>query len=121
MREHITILAWIHILWSGLHLLLAALLLLGALGLGSAAALTGGLLALPIFAAIGGAVAFVLAVVYLPGLLMGIGLLNGAGWARILGVILSLINLVHFPIGTVVGLYGLWVLLRADSAGILDR
>lgn len=49
------------------------------------------------------------------GLLAGWGLLNYRPWARILALILGVISLIHFPIGTALGIYTLWVLLPADS------
>jgi hypothetical protein len=46
----------------------------------------------------------------LPGIVGGIGLLKYQGWARILVLILSFLNLLEFPIGTAVGIYSIWVL-----------
>ncbi|MFA0962091.1 hypothetical protein AB9P05_09810 [Roseivirga sp. BDSF3-8] len=44
-----------------------------------------------------------------PGLIAGIGLIKLKNWARHLAIILSVLNLIIFPIGTVIGIYGLWV------------
>ncbi len=41
---------------------------------------------------------------------VGRGLLRFQSWARDAGVILSIISLLHFPFGTIVGIYNLWVL-----------
>lgn len=49
------------------------------------------------------------------GLLAGWGLLNYRPWARILALILGFISLIHFPLGTALGIYTLWVLLPAES------
>jgi hypothetical protein len=46
----------------------------------------------------------------LPGVVGGIGLLKFQGWARILVLILSFLDLLNFPIGTAVGIYAIWVL-----------
>jgi hypothetical protein len=59
--------------------------------------------------------AFVLA---LPGLIVGIGLLNHRPWARVGGIVLSALELLNVPIGTALGLYGLWVLLRPESEAL---
>ena len=48
-------------------------------------------------------------------LVAGIGLLKLKSWARILALILAVLNLLAFPIGTVLGIYTLWVLLTKDT------
>ena len=42
----------------------------------------------------------------------GAMLLNGSAGGRILTIIFSILALVNFPIGTVIGAYSLWALLR---------
>jgi len=49
------------------------------------------------------------------GMLAGWGLLNYRPWARVLALILGIISLLHFPLGTALGIYTLWVLLPAES------
>jgi zinc-ribbon domain len=49
------------------------------------------------------------------GFLAGYGLLNYRPWARMLALILGIIALIHFPFGTALGIYTLWVLLPAES------
>jgi hypothetical protein len=56
-----------------------------------------------------------LAAFALPGLIAGYGLLTFKPWARIVGIVLSAIGLIYFPFGTVLGAYGLWVLLNKDT------
>jgi hypothetical protein len=50
-----------------------------------------------------------------PGLIAGIGMWKYANWARILGIVLSALNLINVPFGTILGAYGLWVLLSKDT------
>jgi hypothetical protein len=47
----------------------------------------------------------------------GVGLLNNRRWARILVLVLSFLDLVHVPLGTALGVYGIWVLMndKTDS------
>ncbi|MBN1827307.1 MAG: hypothetical protein JW958_13695 [Candidatus Eisenbacteria bacterium] len=59
---------------------------------------------------VGSLVAFLLLLIGLPGFLSGIGLLAGAGWAKVLAVIVGALNLVNFPIGTAIGAYTIWVI-----------
>jgi hypothetical protein len=49
------------------------------------------------------------------GFLAGWGLLNREPWARVLTIVLSFISLFNVPLGTALGIYGLWVLLPAES------
>ena len=41
---------------------------------------------------------------------VGMALVKCQEWARNLGMILSIVNLMHIPLGSVVGVYSLWVL-----------
>ena len=56
----------------------------------------------------------------IPEIIGGIGLLKKQGWARILVLILGFLNLLDIPIGTALGVYTIWVLLKEESAQILS-
>jgi hypothetical protein len=62
----------------------------------------------PYFAMI---VLFFSAVYFLPAFAGGIGLLKGYRWARPVIIAVSCVLLVAFPVGTVIGAAGLWILL----------
>ena len=49
------------------------------------------------------------------GFFTGWGLLQHEGWARVFALIVGFIALLNVPIGTVLGIYTLWVLLPAQS------
>ena len=49
------------------------------------------------------------------GIAAGWGLLQREPWARMLAVVLGILNLFDPPFGTALGIYSLWVLLPADS------
>jgi hypothetical protein len=51
----------------------------------------------------------------IPGLVAGISLLARKSWARVLGVVVSALGLVSFPIGTLIGIYAIGVLMQ-DAA-----
>jgi zinc-ribbon domain len=55
------------------------------------------------------------------GLAAAWGLWQRAGWARVLALILGIIALFHFPLGTALGIYTLWVLLPRDAGIEYDR
>jgi hypothetical protein len=48
-------------------------------------------------------------------ILAGWGLLERQPWARTLAIVLACFSLIKVPIGTVLGIYTLWVLLPASS------
>jgi hypothetical protein len=54
---------------------------------------------------IGGA----LLVTSIPAIVAGIGFLQEKDWAKILGLIVGIIYLLFFPIGTIIGIYAIWV------------
>jgi len=49
-------------------------------------------------------------------LFAGFSLLNRKPWARILTIVLAILSLVKFPVGTALGIYTLWVLAPMSSA-----
>ena len=50
------------------------------------------------------------------GILAGWGLIERQPWARTLAIVLGFFALFHLGVGTVLGIYTLWVLLPAESA-----
>lgn len=57
----------------------------------------------------------------LPGLVGGIGLLMMAPWSRVFMIVISALYLLHIPIGTVLGIYGLWVLTKPETEAIFAQ
>ena len=51
----------------------------------------------------------------IPGIIAGIGLFKRKEWARILTLILSVIHLLSFPLGTAVGVYSIWALVQPEN------
>jgi hypothetical protein len=124
MRTHITILAWLLIVLNGVVLLAGAGIMLLFLGIGGAAAASSphdAIAALGVLGTIGMFVLIVLAVISVPGIAVGVGLLNLAPWARIGGIIISILHLFNFPFGTAVGIYGLTVFFNAETVALFDR
>ncbi len=122
MHTHVKVLAVLNIALGALGLIASLFVLLifgGTAGLLAVTAESSdALIASPIVGLIGGVVALVLFALSVPGIIAGVGLLKLRPWARILGLILGVLNLLHFPLGTVVGLYGLWVLLSQEGAAL---
>lgn len=119
MQTHVKVLGVLYLVVSALSLLAALFLILA---IGSAAGIVGvtadpedAAIAIPVLGIAGTALGVMLLLLALPGLLTGWGLLTYRPWARILGIVLSAFNLLNIPIGTALGLYGLWVLLSRDT------
>jgi hypothetical protein len=54
------------------------------------------------------------------GLVGGIGLLSFQGWARYLVMIVAAVGCLNIPIGTLKGVYSLWVLLQEDTIKLFN-
>ena len=116
METHVKVLAILYLVFAGLSVLfgLCILLLTGAVsGIVGTSGDTG--VAIP-FIRLGGTAAAVFCFVWaVPGFVVGIGLLGRRPWARILGIVLSALSLMHVPFGTALGVYGLWILFHRDT------
>jgi hypothetical protein len=75
----------------------------------------------PILGAVGGLVLVVLLALSVPGIVAGVGLLSFQPWARILTIVLSILDLVNIPFGTALGVYGLWVLFTTEGARLFEQ
>ncbi len=124
MQTHVKVLGVLYLVVSGFMLFLALFLLLvmgGTAGLvGAAADGPDAAIAIPVLGIAGAALGMFFVVFALPGLVAGYGLLHYKPWARILGIVLSALSLINIPIGTLVGAYGLWVLLNKDTERLFD-
>jgi hypothetical protein len=120
MAQHVKILGILHIVFGGLGVLAAILVLVIFGGVSAVVGLSDhssdSLTAIPILGIIGGFVFILVLVLSLPGLIIGIGLMQFKPWARIAGIILSAFDLLSVPpFGTALGIYGLWVLLNNET------
>ena len=124
MDTHVRVLAVLHIVMGGIGIVigLGCLLLFGGIaGIVGVAGEPDALVAIPILSLIGGAVFVILLILSLPSIIAGIGLLKYRPWARILTIVLSAIDLLNVPIGTAIGIYGLWVLLSRETEPLFQR
>ena len=112
-QTHVTILAWINIGFSALIAFIGLFAVLFLTGIGVAAEDPD---AARILGFVGLAGAAFLIILALPGLLAGYGLLKQRRWGRFLAIVVAVIDLFEIPIGTAIGVYGLWV-LTAEEAG----
>jgi hypothetical protein len=115
MRTHIKVVGYAHILYGLLGLLSAAGILFGGL-LGG---LFSGSLTTLLMA---GVSSVVLAIFYgilaMFGLIAAFAFLNHRPWARYVLVLVSILNLFSWPVGTLFSIYALWVLFHRETAAI---
>jgi hypothetical protein len=121
MKTHLDVVGLIDLVTGVFFTVLAVFVSLGVLLFGpwiNGAALwqqEGGIVALAIMLSVGG-VFFALGI---PSLIAGIGLLKHKSWARILAIILAILAVTSFPIGTAAGVYTLWVLTHRETEQLL--
>ena len=109
VQLHVTILGWLLIVANAIVLLMGMCGFLLLAGIGAA---SGDLQALAILSVVGTVCGAFFAALAVPGLLAGYGLLKRASWGRVLAIVVGVLGLFNFPVGTVIGIYSLWVLLQ---------
>jgi hypothetical protein len=62
-----------------------------------------------------GAIGLLVSAFAIAGVIAGWGLMARCPWARMLAIVLGCISLIHFPLGTALGIYTLWVLVPAGA------
>ncbi|MBN1877637.1 MAG: hypothetical protein JXA33_25665 [Anaerolineae bacterium] len=115
METNVKILGWLYIVLSALGVLIGGFVLMLLLSIG---VISGEEEAAIILTIVGLFVGGIMLVLSAPGIVAGIGLLKFKSWARILAIILGVLNLPGFPIGTVLGIYTLVVLLTEDAGAL---
>lgn len=112
LELHIPIVGWLFIISSALLLTLGviAFFMLSSIGV-----VTGDAQAALILGTVGtwGGIFFL--ILSLPGFLAGYGLLKRQEWGRLLAIVVAFLNLLNFPLGTLLGFYTLWVLLQTSA------
>ena len=118
MESHVKVLGVLHIVSGIVGLLIALFMLILFGGLATGIGLSEGAdaaVAVPILSLLGGGLALFITILSAPSILVGWGLMRHRPWARILGLILSALELLNFPLGTALGIYGFWVLLNGET------
>ena len=123
MATHLKVLAVLFIVWGALSLLLGTL---GSFLLGGLATATGAshdadaVFGSTILGLTGVALLIFTLATSIPCLICGVGLLKYNRWARILGIVLAALTLIHFPIGTAFSVYALYVFFQKDTEALLS-
>ena len=117
MEQHIKILGYIYIALGVLGVWGALLIFVILGGVGAASGDAG---AAALLGIIGLVVALFAAVMSLPSLIGGWGLLRGKSWSRMLVIVLGCLQLLGFPVGTAIGAYTIWALTKPESQALLN-
>jgi hypothetical protein len=112
MEKHITLVAVINIAFGFLGIFLAFVLFVVLIGAGIISQDPD---AMRITSIVGVAIAFFLLLTSIPEIIGGFGLLKRKPWARVLVLIIAVLDLLIIPIGTLIGIYELWVLLQEET------
>jgi hypothetical protein len=112
MEQHVTILGWLLIVGHAIFLAIGVFVVVLLVGVG---AVSGDPNAWAILSLVGISVAALMTLLAVPGIAAGYGLLKRRSWGRILAIIIAVLGLVNFPIGTAIGIYALWVLLQQTA------
>lgn len=118
MEKHITFVAILNIAFGFLGIFIAAFLLIALVGAGI---ISGDTQALTITSLVGIGIAFFFLIKSIPEIIGGFGLLKHKPWARYLILIIAVIDLIQIPIGTIIGIYELWVLLNEKTIELFSK
>lgn len=114
IEQHVPILGAVHLLGGALFVVLGIFVFVFLTGIGAAVAIEDPI-APRVLTFVGMSVGVLLVVLGLPGMAAGFGLLKRRAWARGLAIAIGVLNLVNFPLGTLIGVYTLIVLLQTDA------
>ena len=125
METHVRVLAILHLVFGGIGVV-AAIFFFALFGgitslIGMNAPNEDALIAIPIVGGIGALLVFFTLLLSVPSIIAGIGLLSHRPWSRILTLVLSGLELIHVPFGTILGFYGFWVLLSKEAIPLFER
>jgi hypothetical protein len=112
MRKHVTVAGALRIGMGVMGLLIAGFVVVTVVGGGL---ISGDRDAIAITSVVGTVVGGFFALLSLPNIIAGLGLIKFRPWARILTLILSALDLVNMPVGTLLGVYTIWVILQDET------
>jgi hypothetical protein len=112
MEQHVNILGWLYVIGHALFLAIGAFVFMLLTGIGAVARDPQATVVLGV---VGTAVALLMVVLAVPGLVAGYGLLKRRSWARVLAIVVGFLGLVNFPLGTAIGVYTFWVLMQTSA------
>lgn len=118
LEQHVTILGWLYIIGNAIFLAVGGFVFFLLTGIGVA---SGDSEAVAILGTVGTAVGLLLGALAVPGMVAGYGLLKRRPWARVVALVVGILGLVNFPLGTAIGAYTFWVLTQHTAVDYFDR
>jgi hypothetical protein len=112
LHLHVPVLGWLFVVTNALLLATGLVGLVLLVGIGAAVQDP---MAFRILSIIGTAGLVFFALMALPGIAAGIGLLRRRHWGRTLALVVGILGLAAFPIGTALGIYAFFVLLQSGA------
>lgn len=118
METQVKVLGWLYIIFGIIGIISAACI--GILII-SGGLISGDDVAIRVTTIVAVVLGLFLFIVSAPGIIAGWGLLQYRPWSRILSIILGILNLFGFPVGTLLGIYTLIVLLDDRSSTLFEN
>jgi hypothetical protein len=116
VKNHLTLVGAIHLGFGLMGIVISVFVYSIVVGAG---VLSGDREAIAITSFVGTMIALIIGVTSIPAVIGGIGLLKRQAWARILILIVSVVDLFSIPFGTALGAYSIWVLLQDETEQLL--
>jgi hypothetical protein len=113
IEKHIQVLGILYIVSGVLGLLIGGFLFIAVAGGGL---ISGDSQAIAITSLVAIVLTSIIFVFSIPEIIGGYWLLKRKSWARIMVLVLGFLNLLDIPIGTALGIYTIWVLMKDESA-----
>jgi hypothetical protein len=117
LEQHVKILGILNIAMGVLALLMAGV---GALFVAGSGAISGEAEAMAVTGLVGGVIGVLGLLFSIPAIIGGWFLMQHKEWARILVLVISALNLLSVPLGTALGIYGFWVLLKPEASSLFS-
>ena len=118
MEKHITLVAALNIGFGIMGLLVGCLAFVVIAGAG---AISGDPESMAITSVVASTIAVFFITLSVPEIIGGIGLLKHKSWARILVLIIAVLDLFQIPFGTAIGIYTIWVLLNDETVKLFTK
>ena len=113
MEQHVNVVGWLMIILHSIFLAIGAFAVSILFGIG---AVSGDGEAMTVLTLVALGVGALMGLLALPGIAAGYGLLKRRPWGRVLAIVIAALNLFNFPVGTILGLYVMWVLFQNSAA-----
>ncbi len=125
METHVRAIAILHLIFGGIGVvcgILGTVIFVALTALvGSGTSTQDQLGVMILLTSIGGVIFLAAMLLAVPSVILGWALLKRKPWSRMFGVVLSAIQLIHFPFGTALGAYGLWALTSPAAKALFPR